>query len=117
MIVWEHLALFFSALASAKYGLIDRRAPLTTIPASMVFFAAFSISSFYIEVGTGNGIETTSSRGMFVLGLGGTLFMMAMLVLEALDKLPDTEIENVLGSHLRRTETNNQRDTSPRNGD
>lgn len=97
MLVLEHLALFLGALASAKFALIDRRAPLTTMPASIVFFGAFAISSFYLQVPTGNGIETTSSVGMAILGLGGLLFMVAMTILEALDKLPEHPVEQVLG--------------------
>lgn len=95
MLVLEHLALFFSALACAKLALVDRRATLTTMPASIVFFAGFAISSFTVQVGTGTGVESTSSVGMFVLGLGGTLFMVAMLVLEAIGKLPEHPVEQV----------------------
>ncbi|MBP1987239.1 hypothetical protein [Halolamina salifodinae] len=96
MLVPVYLALFLGALGAAKYALIDRRAPLTTMPASMVFFAAFAIGSFSVEPLTGG--DPRSLIGMFALGLGGVLFMVAMLILEALDKLPDHPVEAVFGN-------------------
>ncbi|GAA0303992.1 hypothetical protein [Halarchaeum salinum] len=93
MLVLAYLALLFSALACAKYALVDRRATLTTMPASMVFFAAFSISSFAVEPLTGG--EPRSMVGLFALGLGGLLFMLAMTILEAIGSLPDHPVEQV----------------------
>ena len=104
MLVLEHLALFLSALASAKYALLDRRAPYTTMPASIVFFAAFAISSFYLEVGTGAGLESTSSLGMFTLGLGGFLFMSGMLILEIIDALPEVRTDGALSDSVQRSD-------------
>jgi len=72
--------------------------------ASIVFFGAFSLSSFYLEVGTGNGLESTSSLGMFALGFGGFLFMTAMLILEAKDALPDVRTEGVLHDAVSRSD-------------
>lgn len=95
MLVLQHLALFLAGLGTAKYALIDRRAPLTTMPASMVFFAAFAVSSFAVEPITGG--EPRTMLGMFALGLGGLLFMLAMLILEALDKLPEHPVQAALG--------------------
>lgn len=105
MLELHHIALFFAALASAKYGLIDRRAPITTIFASMLFFAAFSISSFFIQVPVqGQTDYFTTLPGMFAVGLGGTLFMLAMGILEALDKLPDESVRGVLADAEKKAE-------------
>lgn len=98
MLVHEHLALFFAALAAAKLGLVDRKAPLTTLPASMVFFAGFALSAWNIQVGTGAGVEVVQSPGMAVLGFGGTLWMLAMVLLEALGKLPKQDVEAALAN-------------------
>jgi len=115
-----YLALFLGALGAAKIALIDRRAPYTTMPASFVFMLAFALSSFSVEPVTGG--DPRTMPGMFVLGLGGALFMAAMLVLEAFDKLPEHPVEAVFGQdnpRMRgsRPETGPEQRENPERGD
>lgn len=98
MLVLPYLALFLGALVSAKIALIDRRAPLTTMPASMVFFAGTAVASFSVEPLTGG--SPRQLVGMAALATGGVLFMLAMTILESLDKLPEHSVETVFNGGI-----------------
>ncbi|ELY27907.1 hypothetical protein C499_08687 [Halogeometricum borinquense DSM 11551] len=85
------------------------------MPASMVFFGAFSISSFAVEPLTGG--DPRTMLGMFALGLGGLLFMLAMTILEGLDKLPEHPVEAVLGKDNPVAPTGPEQREKPQRGD
>jgi len=87
------------------------------MPASMLFFAAFAMGSFSVEPLTGG--DPRSMPGMFALGLGGVLFMMAMLILEGLDKLPENPVEEALGRNTpaQANGTAPERGEKPQRGD
>lgn len=87
MLELTHVTLLIVALSTAKIGLIDRRAELLVFPTSMVFFAAYAFGSYGIEKSFSSG--TVDQPGMFVLGFGGTLVMLAFTLLAATDRLPE----------------------------
>ena len=121
MWAWQHLALFAAALATAKYGILDRRSPLLTMPASMVLFAAFSMGSFSVQLAERS--EPLSQPGIFVLGLGGTFIMLAYTIAEATDRLPspddDDDQQHGPGQHPMMRAPRQQRGPNPErtNGD
>lgn len=86
MLELTHLALLFCALATAKIGLDNRGAELIMFLSSMVFFAAFAFGSFGVQKSFSSG--TVDQPGMFVIGLGGTLVMLAFSLLAAIERLP-----------------------------
>lgn len=93
MLELTHVALLFLAMATAKIGLIDRRAELLMFPTSMVLFAAYAYGSYGLEKSFSSG--TADQPGMFVLGIGGVLVMLAFTLLAATDRLPTpSEMKN-----------------------
>lgn len=86
MLELTHVALLVLAMATAKIGLIDRRAELLMFPTSMVLFAAYAYGSYGIEKSFASG--TADQPGMFVLGIGGVLVMLAFTLLAATNMLP-----------------------------
>jgi len=85
------------AFVAAKVGVLDRRAELVTMPASMVLFAAVAIGSYNTQVGLQSSLTTVQQPGLAVLGLGGTMLMLIYTILSALDRLPDPDLARRAG--------------------